>query len=151
MIVTSAPKVMPCSAATFFTDSGSANNTDFAIPRSAQIAAALTVRGSSPSGNTMVLPALRAKSVNLKRNAAGEIRASRASGAEIAAANACASKALILPACAPNTPKMSVLFTPPNSEATASTNVPSSLFATKMICASKVCAIAKFKLFAKGA
>ena len=30
--------------------------------------------------------------------------------AEIAAANACASKALILPACAPNTPKMSVLF-----------------------------------------
>ena len=87
----------------------------------------------------------------MKRNAAGEIRASRASGADIAAANAFASKALILPACAPNTPKMSVLFTPPNSEATAATNVPSSLFATKMICASKVCAIAKFKLFAKGA
>ena len=57
----------------------------------------------------MVLPALRAKSVNLKRNAAGEIRASRASGAEIALANACASKVLILPACAPNTPKMSVV------------------------------------------
>ena len=88
MIVTSAPKSYALFCCDFFTDSGSANNTDFAIPRSAQIAAALTVRGSSPSGNTIVLPALRAKSVNLKRNAAGEIRASRASGAEIAAANA---------------------------------------------------------------
>ena len=66
----------------------------------------------------MVLPALRAKSVNLKRNAAGEIRAHEQVAA-IAAANACASKVLILPACAPNTPKISVLFTPPNSEATA--------------------------------
>ena len=109
------------------------------------------MRGSSPSGNTIVLPALRAKSVNLKRNAAGEIRALRASGAEIAATNACSSKVLIFPACAPNTPNISALFTPPNSEATASINVLSSLFATKMICASKVCAIAKFKLFAKGA
>ena len=80
MIVTSAPKVTPCSAATFSLIQDLLIILIFAIPRSAQIAAALTVRGSSPSGNTIVLPALRAKSVNLKRNAAGEIRASRASG-----------------------------------------------------------------------
>ena len=108
MIVTSAPKVTPCSAATFSLIQDPLIIQILRYHVQHQIAAALTVRGSSPSGNTMVLPALRAKSVNLKRNAAGEIRASRASGAAIAAANACASKALILPACAPNTPKMSV-------------------------------------------
>jgi len=35
-----------------------------AMPRSAQMAAALTVRGSSPSGSTIRLPALRASSVS---------------------------------------------------------------------------------------
>ncbi|VFS64922.1 Uncharacterised protein [Kluyvera cryocrescens] len=40
------------------------SSTQVAIPRSAQIAAALTVRGSSPSGRTTRLPALRASSVS---------------------------------------------------------------------------------------
>ncbi len=44
--------------------SGLPNSTQVAMPRSAQIAAALTVRGSLPSGRTTRLPALRASSVS---------------------------------------------------------------------------------------
>lgn len=58
------PNSTPCAVATRRISSGSPNSMQVAIPRSAQIAAALTVRGSSPSGKTIRFFALRANSVN---------------------------------------------------------------------------------------
>ena len=67
----------PWDSATRLTSSGFANSTHSAMPRSAQRIAALIVRGSSPSGNTMRLLASRASSVNWKRNAGGDKRRKR--------------------------------------------------------------------------
>ena len=55
MISTESGSVTPISCATANTAGRGANNTQRAKPFSWQIAAACTVRGSAPSGNTMRL------------------------------------------------------------------------------------------------
>ena len=67
-------RLTPKSLATASTSWRVASSTQRARPFSWQMAAACTVRGSAPSGRTMRLPALRAASIMLKRNWAGERR-----------------------------------------------------------------------------